>query len=59
MIARHDEDFKFKSLMIELLWAHLADDGLDLSDYPTALERFLRDIVKFGLENHGLHRLLR
>ncbi len=50
VIARHDEDFKFKSFMIELLWARLADDGLDLSDYPTALERFFRDIVKGELE---------
>jgi hypothetical protein len=37
--------------MIELLWARLADGGLDLSDYPTALERFFRDIVKFGLDD--------
>jgi tRNA nucleotidyltransferase (CCA-adding enzyme) len=49
-------DLKFKSFMIELLWAHLADDGLDLSDYPTALEGFFQyvvqtefdDIVTFG-----------
>jgi hypothetical protein len=32
--------------MIELLWAHLADGGLDLSNYPTALERFFAYIVK-------------
>jgi hypothetical protein len=32
--------------MIELLWAHLADAGLPLSDYPTALERFFALIVK-------------
>jgi tRNA nucleotidyltransferase (CCA-adding enzyme) len=51
VVARHDEDFKFKSFMIELLWARLADGGLDLSDYPTALERFFRDIVKFGLDD--------
>lgn len=41
-----DEDFRFKSFMIELLWAHLADSGLVLSDYPSALERFFAYIVK-------------
>jgi hypothetical protein len=44
-----DEDFRFKSFMIELLWAHLADEGLDLSDYPKALERFFAYVVKTGL----------
>lgn len=39
-------DLKFKSFMIELLWAHLADQGLDLSDYPTALESFFQYIVQ-------------
>lgn len=41
-----DEDFRFKSFMIELLWADLADSGLSLADYPTALERFFAAIVK-------------
>ena len=45
-----DEDFRFKSFMIELLWAHLADDGLALTDYPTALERFFAYIVKSEFE---------
>jgi hypothetical protein len=44
-----DEDFRFKSFMIELLWAHLADGGLALTDYPTALERFFAYIAKTGL----------
>ncbi len=39
-------DLKFKSFMIELIWAHLADQGLDLSDYPTALESFFQYIVQ-------------
>jgi hypothetical protein len=51
IITRGDEDFKFKSFMIELLWANLADCGVELSDYPTALELFFREIVKFELEN--------
>jgi hypothetical protein len=41
-----DEDFRFKSFMVELIWAHLADNGLVLSDYPGALERFFAYIVK-------------
>ena len=45
-----DEDFRFKSFMIELLWAHLADSGLSLSDYPTALERFFAYIVQTELK---------
>lgn len=36
----NDPDFKFKSFMVELIWADLADNGLDLTDYPTALEAF-------------------
>jgi hypothetical protein len=46
VVTNRDEDFRFKSFMIELLWAHLADVGFDLSDYPTALERFFAYIVK-------------
>lgn len=44
--ARSDADFRFKSFMIELLWAHLADSGIPLGDYPEALERFFSYIVK-------------
>ncbi len=47
--ARSDADFRFKSFMIELLWAHLADSGLPLGDYPDALERFFTYIVKTEL----------
>jgi hypothetical protein len=46
IVNDRDEDFRFKSFMIELLWAHLADSGLVLSDYPSALERFFAYIVK-------------
>jgi hypothetical protein len=49
VVSDRDEDFRFKSFMIELLWAHLADGGLSLSDYPKALERFFTYIVKSGL----------
>jgi hypothetical protein len=41
---------RFKSFMIELLWSHLADRGLVLSDYPDALESFFAYIVKTQLK---------
>jgi hypothetical protein len=40
-----DEAFRFKSFLVELVVAHLADGGLDLSDYPTALEEVFAYIV--------------
>lgn len=35
---QEDEDFRFKSFMIELIVAHLADRGTPLDDYPEALQ---------------------
>lgn len=49
MELQQDGDFRFKSFMIELLWAHLADNGVVLGDYPEALEEFFTFIVKGGL----------
>lgn len=49
-VSNRDEDFRFKSFMIELLWSHLADDGQALSDFPAALERFFAYVVKTELE---------
>ena len=43
------DGFRFKSFMIELLWAHLADGGLALGDYTVALERFFAHIVTGNL----------
>jgi hypothetical protein len=43
-------DLRFKSFMIELLWARLAATGVSLADYPTALEDFFTYIVKSGLK---------
>lgn len=40
------EGFRFKSFMIELILAHLADQGLDFSDYPEALQHFFTFVVK-------------
>lgn len=46
-----DSTFGFKSFMVELLCAHLADGGLDMSDYPSALRNFFRYIYKSGLKD--------
>ncbi|MEB4613693.1 CBASS oligonucleotide cyclase [Leucobacter sp. M11] len=50
IVTRTDPDFRFKSFMIELIWAHLADEGVQLTDYPRALETFFEWVVKTGLE---------
>jgi len=42
-------NFRFKSFMIELIVAKLCDDGLDLSDYPEALQHFFTYIARTGL----------
>jgi hypothetical protein len=55
-IKREKEGFRFKSFMIELILAHLADQGADLSDYPEALQHFftfaartnMRTTIVFG-----------
>lgn len=41
--------FRFKSFMIELILAHLADQGHDLSDYPEALQQFFTYVAASGL----------
>ena len=44
------KDLRFKSFMIELLWARLAATSVSLTDYPTALEYFFTYIIKSGLK---------
>lgn len=44
-----DSLFGFKSFMVELICAHLADDGLDMSDYPNALRKIFGFICQSGL----------
>ena len=39
-VKREREDFRFKSFMVEMILSHLCDQGLDLSDYPEALQHF-------------------
>ncbi len=43
------DGFRFKSFMIELIMAKLCDQGLDLSDYPDALQHFFTYIATSGL----------
>lgn len=40
------DGFRFKSFMIELILAHLCDEGLDLSDYPDALQHFFSYVAR-------------
>ena len=49
-LKQQDEDFRFKSFMVELLCAHLADEGQSFADYPAAVEAVLAYIVRTGLE---------
>lgn len=44
------EGFRFKSFMVELILAHLADQGLDLSDYPEAMQHFFTYIAQSNLQ---------
>jgi hypothetical protein len=45
------DGFRFKSFMIELILAKLCDDGLDLSDYPEALQHFFTYVATSGLKD--------
>lgn len=43
---QEDSAFRLKSFMAELILAYLADQGMDLSDYPEALAEFFNHIAK-------------
>lgn len=47
---QENETFKFKSFMVELIVAKLADDGLDFSDYPEAMQHFFTYLAKSDLK---------
>lgn len=49
--AARGDSFRCKSFLLELIVAHLADDGLALSDYPTAIEGVFAWVVKTGLND--------
>ena len=42
---RQNHEFRFKSFMVELILAHLADRGTELRDYPEALASFFNYIA--------------
>lgn len=44
-----DNDYRFKSFMIELVLAHLADQGLSFADYPEALQHFFTYLARTDL----------
>jgi hypothetical protein len=46
-----DEAFRLKSFMTEMIIAHLADSGINMADYPIALEKVFGYIVKSRLKN--------
>src|SRR5208283_5330346 len=46
--SEHD-DFRLKSFMVELILSHLADEGLDFSDYPDALQHFFTYVARNNL----------
>lgn len=45
-LKSENEDFKFKSFMVELIMAKLLDDGKNFSDYPEALQNFFTYLAK-------------
>lgn len=48
-MKRENQDFRFKSFMIEMILAHLSDKGLEFSDYPEALQHFFTYIATTNL----------
>jgi tRNA nucleotidyltransferase (CCA-adding enzyme) len=43
-------NFKFKSFVVEAIFAKLLDDGVDFTDYPEALQSFFTYIIKSDLK---------
>jgi tRNA nucleotidyltransferase (CCA-adding enzyme) len=48
-LKRENDNFRFKSFMIELICAHLSDQGLDFSDYPEALQHFFTFVARSSM----------
>jgi tRNA nucleotidyltransferase (CCA-adding enzyme) len=44
-------EFKFKSFMIELIWAHIVAKGVTVTDYTKSLEQFFGWICRTELED--------
>lgn len=48
-MKRENDDFRFKSFMIEMILSHLCDQGLDFSDYPEALQHFFTYVARSNM----------
>jgi hypothetical protein len=48
-MKREREGFRFKSFMVEMVIANLCDQGVDLSDYPEALQAFFTYIARSNI----------
>ena len=46
VMKRERDGFRFKSFMVEMVLAHLQDEGADFSDYPEALQHFFTYIAR-------------
>lgn len=53
-LKRERDGFRFKSFMIEMILAHLADLGLDFSDYPEALQHFFTYVARSNMREQIL-----
>jgi hypothetical protein len=50
-MKRERDGFRFKSFMVEMVLAHLCDQGTDFSDYPEALQHFFTYIANSNFRN--------
>lgn len=48
-VKRENDGFRMKSFMIELILAHLSDQGRSFSDYPEALQHFFTYVARSNL----------
>jgi predicted nucleotidyltransferase len=48
-MKQEQDGFRFKSFMIEMILAKLADNGTDFSDYPEALQAFFTYVAETSL----------
>src|SRR3954469_15718950 len=53
-VKQEQEDFRFKSFMVELALAHLADRGLSFADYPEALQHLFTYLATSDLRKQIL-----
>jgi hypothetical protein len=49
-LKSENENFRFKSFMVELIMSKLLDNGKDFSDYPEALQEFFTYLAKSDLK---------